>query len=209
MAYGSSQRQQHSRLIIIKKQSDYLTKVGKKAYEVHSLRKDEVLMKESFRQELENVAQAAISAAYPGLDVSQVKLKCFGSLANGFGLAGSDMDLLLALPEYQQADSVRNLPLPAQHPHQDPEADQDAEEHGFKVQVRRVLEKAFLDCGYGSRLLTNTRVPILRVCSRPGAELLSNLRENRAAWEKTSSGNVTETEEKITSHSWRISYGTQ
>lgn len=195
MAYGSSQRQQHSRLIIIKKQSDYLMKVGKKAYEVHSLRKDEILKKEAFRQELENAARAAISATYPGLDVNQVKLKCFGSLSNGFGLAGSDMDLLLALPEYQQVDSVRNLPPPSEDLHQD------SQEHGFKVQVRRVLEKAFLDCGYGARLLTNTRVPILRVCSRPGAELLGNLRENRTAWEKTTSGHVIETEEKVTSTS--------
>lgn len=192
MAHSSFQRQQQSRLKILKKQSDYLMSVGQIAYETHSLRAEEVKKKEAFRQELESVARASLSAAYPGLDVSQVKLKCFGSLSNGFGLAGSDMDLLLALPDHQQVDSVHNsTPLPEQK-HQGFEVDQDAEEQGFRVEARRILEKAFLDCGYGARLLTNTRVPILRVCSSPGAELLNNLRENRAAWEMTSSESVTE-----------------
>ena len=192
MVYGSLQRQQQSRLKILKKQSDYLTKVGQIAYETHSLRKEEVKKKETFRQEMEAVAQAALAAAYPGLDASQVRLKCFGSLSNGFGLSGSDMDLLLALPDYQQVGSVPNLPSLSQQKHQGFEVDPDAEEHGFKVEARRILEKAFLDCGYGARLLTNTRVPILRVCSSPGPELLKNLRENRAAWEQTSSESVPE-----------------
>ncbi|KEF55198.1 uncharacterized protein A1O9_08852 [Exophiala aquamarina CBS 119918] len=192
MAYGSFQRQQQSRLKILKKQSDYLMKVGQIAYETHSLRKEEVAAKEAFRQELENIAQAALSAIYPALDVSQVKLKCFGSLSNGFGLAGSDMDLLLALPDHPHGCSTHNLTSFSEQQHQAFEVDQDPEEQGFKVEARRILEKAFLDCGYGARLLTNTRVPILRVCSSPGAELLSNLRENRGAWEKTFSQSVTE-----------------
>lgn len=194
MTYGPSQHAQRSRQMINKKQANYLQRVGQQAYETHSLRKDEVLKKEAFRQELETVAQGALAAVYPGLLVSKIKLKCFGSLSNGFGLADSDMDLLLSLPEYQQGESVQDS-LALSQPSSDSDATADAEEHGFKVEARRVLEKAFLDCGFGARLLTNTRVPILRVCSEPGAELLDNLRENRAAWDRTSSDTATVTQD--------------
>ncbi|KAK5053280.1 hypothetical protein LTR84_002254 [Exophiala bonariae] len=200
MAYGSNQHAQRARLVVSKKQADYLQRVGLQAYQTHSLKKDERLKKEAFRQELEIVARDALSAAYPGLDLSQIKLKCFGSLSNGFGLADSDMDLLLSLPDYQQADSVHESQSQSEHPQSTSGATSITEEHGFKVEARRILEKAFLDCGFGARLLTNTRVPILRVCSHPGEELLHNLRENRAAWEKTSSsGTATEVGDKAPS----------
>lgn len=200
MAFGPSQHALRSRLVVSKKQADYLQNVGLQAYQVHSLKKDELIKKEAFRQQLEMVARNALSAAYPGLDSSRIKLKCFGSLSNGFGLADSDMDLLLSLPDYQQEDSVQESNSSSEHPQSASGAPSVVEEHDFKIEARRVLEKAFLDCGFGARLLTNTRVPILRVCSHPGEELLSNLRENRAAWERTlSSGTATEMGDKALS----------
>lgn len=170
---------------VLMRQSDYLTSVGKKAYGVHRLSREESLLKENFRKDLENVAKEALNNEYPDLDVDHVKLKCYGSLANGFALAGCDMDLLLSLPEYQETKN--KISPPNDDPDVDPEHDaEEDEERVFNMEVRRVLEKAFLDKAYGARLLENTRVPILRICERPSPELLHNLREYRASWEKSS-----------------------
>jgi terminal uridylyltransferase len=120
--------------------------------------------KEAFRLELENVAQTAISEYAEShstpVDPKKVKLKCYGSLASGFAVQGSDLDLLLMFPK-------------------EPEYVGDV-----AADSRRLLEKAFLDAGYGARLLTNTRVPILRVCQKPTPELLESLRKNRVEWEQ-------------------------
>ena len=120
--------------------------------------------KEAFRLELENLAQTAIAeyaeSHLTPVDPKKVKLKCYGSLASGFAVQGSDLDLLLMFPKEQEyVDSL-------------------------VTDSRRLLEKAFLDAGYGARLLTNTRVPILRVCQKPTSELLENLRKNRMEWEQ-------------------------
>jgi len=120
--------------------------------------------KEAFRLELEEVAQTAIAeyaeSHLTSVDPKKVKLKCYGSLASGFAVQGSDLDLLLMFPKEQ--GHVGSL----------------------VTDCRRLLEKAFLDAGYGARLLTNTRVPILRVCQKPTSELLENLRKNRMEWEQ-------------------------
>lgn len=47
----------------------------------------------------------------------------------------------------------------------------------------RILEKAFLEVGLGGRLLTRTRVPILKVCQNPTPELYSALHNERRKWE--------------------------
>ena len=52
-------------------------------------------------------------------------------------------------------------------------------------EVPRLLEKTLLDLGYGARLLTRTRVPIIRFCEQPTPELLEALIENRAKWVRT------------------------
>ena len=119
--------------------------------------------KDDFRRELESLMQNTVSelvAKYNAtLDPNRVKLKCYGSLANGFAVHGSDLDLLLMFPrDGTSADEV-------------------------EVESKRALEKAVLDHGYGGRLLTHTRVPILRVCQKPTAELLQNLRTERTKWE--------------------------
>jgi terminal uridylyltransferase len=120
--------------------------------------------KDAFRLELENVAQTAVAdyvkSSLTPVDPKKVKLKCYGSLASGFAVEGSDLDLLLMFPK--DKGPVGSI-----------EAD-----------VQRLLEKAFLDSGYGARLLTKTRVPILRVCQKPTSDLLENLRQNRKRWEE-------------------------
>ncbi len=181
--YGTAEQQRNMRHVMMR-QSDYLNAVGRRANEAHRLTREESLTKENFRQDLENVAKEALSAKYPELDVEQVKLKCYGSLANGFALANCDMDLLLSLPSHQETVKKTKSSEDQAEAAEDPDSDED-EERTFNVEVRRVLEKAFLDKAYGARLLTNTRVPILRICERPSPELLHNLRDHRAAWEKS------------------------
>lgn len=119
--------------------------------------------KEAFRRELEGIAQSTISRytqANLTLNPNNVKLKCYGSLANGFAVQGSDLDLLLMFP--RDEGPLGNI----------------------ETDCRRLLEKALLAEGYGARLLTNTRVPILRVCQQPTLELLRNLRNYRLKWEE-------------------------
>ena len=99
-------------------------------------------------------------AKNPEFDIENVDLACFGSLRSGFATSGSDMDLALVSPS--------SVPDPA----------------SAESEIPRLLEKVFLDLGYGARLLTKTRVPIIRFCEKPTAELWGALRENRAKWEK-------------------------
>ncbi|KIW14457.1 hypothetical protein PV08_07241 [Exophiala spinifera] len=181
--YGTAEQQRNMRHILMK-QSDYLRVVARDAQEQHRLTPEEARLKENFRRDLELVARETLGAKYPELDADQIKLKCYGSLANGFALANCDMDLLLFLPSRQ--DNRKSMTSPQPDAEADAYEDSEDEERLFNVEVRRVLEKAFLDKAYGARLLTNTRVPILRICERPPPELLHNLREHRAAWEKSS-----------------------
>ncbi|EXJ81608.1 hypothetical protein A1O1_07673 [Capronia coronata CBS 617.96] len=184
MGYGSAEQQRNMRQLIMK-QSDYLNSVGRKAHAVHQLSREESLAKENFRRELEQVARDALKAKYPDFDIQNVRLKCYGSLANGFALAGCDMDLLLSLPSWSRQRDPATVSAQTD-PQQESAFDEEDEERAFNMEIRRVLEKAYLDEGYGARLLTNTRVPILRICQSPSSDLLKNLRENRAAWEKSS-----------------------
>jgi terminal uridylyltransferase len=167
------------------KQSDYLTGIGKKAYDEFRFTQEEKDVKESFRLGLEEVARNAVGAKYPGLQLEQVKLKCYGSLANGFALKNCDMDLLLSLPDYDVPEGKGTEPTVRPDGEHAPASDHVEGQHGFKAEVQRILEKAFLDHEYGARLLTQTRVPILRICQSPTQELLENLRKERAEWEKS------------------------
>jgi terminal uridylyltransferase len=118
--------------------------------------------KEAFRKRLEKIVQSLVAdyaKDHVTVNPKNVRLKCYGSLASGFAVPGSDMDLLLMFPKDEgPAGSI-------------------------EVESRRMIEKALLDLGYGARLLTKTRVPILRVCQKPGPELLLNLKKERGKWE--------------------------
>lgn len=121
--------------------------------------------KEKFRLLIEDACRVAIDRHerevngrhdFPAMSV---QLQCFGSMAAGFATKTSDMDLGLLSPfSFPQPDS--------------PES-----------QIPRIVEKVFLDMGLGARLLTKTRVPIIKVCERPPPGLYADLLEERAKWE--------------------------
>ncbi|KAI9654053.1 MAG: hypothetical protein M1831_005570 [Alyxoria varia] len=55
------------------------------------------------------------------------------------------------------------------------------------AETPRLLERALLDQGYGARLLTRTRVPVLKVCERPTPELYQALCDERQKWDDMTS----------------------
>ena len=116
--------------------------------------------KDLFRQVVEGVCQK-VCAADPDR-LPQISLECFGSFKSGFASAGSDMDLVITV---NGAHSTSNHFSLLEH------------------DLPRALEKALLDHGYGARLLTKTRVPIMKICEKPTPELLANLRGERANWD--------------------------
>ncbi|KIW76592.1 hypothetical protein Z517_09036 [Fonsecaea pedrosoi CBS 271.37] len=178
--HSNTGQQQRSMRHSILMQADYLTSVGRKAYEEHKFEQEERDAKENFRRTLESIAKQALGSEYPDLQQDQIRLRCYGSLANGFALAGSDMDLLLSLPTNKEPETEANLQPTSESKNA---SDNEEQEQAFKIDTGRILEKAFLDHEYGARLITQTRVPILRICQNPTPELLRNLRENSIAWE--------------------------
>lgn len=117
--------------------------------------------KEAFRQQLESLMQRAIAEKYYG-DIGSISLVGFGSLSSGFGMPGSDMDLAMV-------SAWRGLSR--------------ADELAINRDIPRLLEKAVLDSKMGGRLLTRTRVPILKICQYPTEVLYSALSKERRKWE--------------------------
>ncbi|KAH7317719.1 caffeine-induced death protein-like protein [Rhexocercosporidium sp. MPI-PUGE-AT-0058] len=121
--------------------------------------------KEAFRAVVELACREAISEheqtelGNENFDPSTVQLQCFGSMRSGFATKASDMDLALLTPKsVPAADSPESV-------------------------IPRLLEKKLLRLGYGARLLTRTRVPIIKLCQKPTEKLLSDLLEERQKWE--------------------------
>ena len=129
-----------------------------------AISQDELQEKEALRLVLERVCQKTITEHErkkdEAFDENSVSLKCFGSLASGFATHSADMDLALVSP-HSVPESTS------------PESD-----------IPRLLEKALLDLGYGVRLLTRTRVPIIRFCEKPTPILAIKLLEERAKYER-------------------------
>ncbi|KAJ4342227.1 hypothetical protein N0V87_001212 [Didymella glomerata] len=118
----------------------------------------------TFRKGLEVTFQQAF-AGNGGKDLDYIKgitLVAFGSLGSGFGLPGSDMDLAV-VPQWR--DPAR------------------AHETDIGPRIPRLLEKAVLNDKMGGRLLTRTRVPILKVCETPSEALYTALSDERTKWE--------------------------
>ncbi|KAI3401345.1 hypothetical protein diail_11428 [Diaporthe ilicicola] len=127
---------------------------------------EQIQEKENFRLLIEDACRIAITQHetranghidFPPLSV---QLRCFGSLSSGFATKSSDMDL--------------GLLSPFSHPQPD----------GPDSPIPRIVEKIFLDMGLGARLLSKTRVPIIKVCQKPTEKLYSDLLEEREKWEK-------------------------
>lgn len=124
----------------------------------------EVKEKAAFKRQLERVMQEAFTANYFG-EIEAISLVSFGSLASGFAMPGSDMDLAV-VPKWKDPANVAQV--------------------GIDRGIPRLLERAVLDAKMGGRLLTRTRVPILKVCELPTDELYSALCEERQKWDDLS-----------------------
>lgn len=127
---------------------------------------EQIQEKENFRLLIEDACRVAIArhekiangqVDFPPLSV---QLRCFGSLSSGFATKSSDMDLGLLSPYSQPEPDNPDSPIP------------------------RIIEKTFLEMGIGARLLSKTRVPIIKVCQKPTEKLYSDLLEERDKWEK-------------------------
>ncbi|KAJ3528569.1 hypothetical protein NM208_g10142 [Fusarium decemcellulare] len=129
------------------------------------IERSEIAEKEAFRGQIEAISRDAIAhfqrEQSPEADFHplSVQLKCFGSLSSGFATKASDMDLGLLSPMSAIQPDAQGSPIP------------------------RLLEKAFLDAGLGARLLTRTRVPIIKLCQNPPEKLRQDLLEERFKWE--------------------------
>ncbi|KAI9746779.1 MAG: hypothetical protein M1835_002431, partial [Candelina submexicana] len=145
----------------INAQSHFLEDMARAEVQKAEMSAEEFQSKETFRALLENVCRKAIGLheAIGHEYLPRVTLKCFGSLSSGFATKSSDMDLALLSP----------LSVP--------------EVSSFDSPIPRLLEKAFLDLGYGARLLTRTRVPIIKICEKPTPILLEGLKKEREKWE--------------------------
>ncbi|KAG6285247.1 hypothetical protein E4U46_006035 [Claviceps purpurea] len=134
----------------------------------------EIARKEKFRQKVEVICKQVISdheyqhGVSSNFPKSSVELKCFGSMSSGFATRSSDMDLGLLSPlSGIQPDSPKS-PIP------------------------RLIEKALLEAGYGARLLSRARVPIIKLCETPSEALRSALLAERTKWENGFDTNATE-----------------
>ena len=160
---GSAEQQRAGRQRLME-QSDFLQALATQQSS-NMLTRQEIEAKQNFARQLESLARDVVLSKHLALNVanpSQVKLQPYGSLANSFGTAGCDVDLLL---------TIESMPGMLAEISED---------------LKRDFEKALLELGIGARLLTNTRIPILRVCERPGKDLLRNLRDHRSKWEQES-----------------------
>ena len=116
--------------------------------------------KEAFRQALQGVCKEVCDADPERLP--RVSLECFGSFKTGFATSGSDMDLVIVVQDQNSTSASLSL---------------------LEDDLPRALERKLLQLGYGARLLTRTRVPIIKVCEKPDGSLLSKLRAEREKWD--------------------------
>ena len=139
-------------------QLDYIDQLASVKIPEIQISPEEYAEKQILRERMENACRLAIL----DLDAQSegVELKPFGSLSIGFATRESDMDLVLVSPKSKPDLSSSESDVP------------------------RLIEKMLLDMGYGARLLTQTRVPIIKFCEKPGPELAAHLRLTRLQWEK-------------------------
>ncbi|KAG0650564.1 Terminal uridylyltransferase cid1 [Hyphodiscus hymeniophilus] len=161
-------------------QSNYLEILCREHVPKAGIETKEEAEKEAFRIVVEKACRDAITEyerhelANSKFDPLSVELKCFGSMSSGFAIKSSDMDLALLAPH-------------SKPPPDSPESC-----------IPRILEKKLLGAGYGARLLTRTRVPIIKLCEKPTEKLRADLIEERTKWEigfAEGGGGVTDTPE--------------
>ncbi|KAK0643533.1 hypothetical protein B0T16DRAFT_184506 [Cercophora newfieldiana] len=164
-SYGSN-KLYHTRPEELRAQADLLEGLCATVIAGAEIEPADILEKEMFRAMIEQVARSAIahhereSNGFHDFPPDSVQLKCFGSLSSGFATKAADMDLGLLSPLSVMPPDAPGSPIP------------------------RILEKAFLNIGLGARLLTRTRIPIIKICEKPPERLRADLLEERAKWEK-------------------------
>ncbi|KAF2135387.1 uncharacterized protein K452DRAFT_293256 [Aplosporella prunicola CBS 121167] len=136
-------------------QCNYLDGVATVEIPKVAMSEEELNEKQSFVDNLEKICQTEI-ALLP--DVPSLDFKCFGSIGTGFATKGSDIDLAVVASEEENTELAKKA-------------------------GPRALEKIFLDKGFGARLLTHTRVPIIKFCEKPSDELHTNLLLERKKWD--------------------------
>ena len=147
-------------------QFNYLENLAYVEISKAEISQEEFLKKEALRRSLEQVCRKAVSdhEKHQNRDAvfvpDSVELRCFGSLSTTFATKSSDMDLVLVSPMSTPEASSPDSDLP------------------------RLIEKTLLDLSYGARLLTRTRVPIIRFCEKPTPELATLLLAERTKYEK-------------------------
>ncbi|KAL2065682.1 hypothetical protein VTL71DRAFT_3352 [Oculimacula yallundae] len=146
-------------------QSSHLTWLVERCVPDVGVDPQEEAEKEAFRAVVELACREAISEheqmelGNEKFDPTTVQLQCFGSMRSGFATKASDMDLALLTPRSDPAaDSPESI-------------------------IPRLLERKLLNLGFGARLLTRTRVPIIKLCQKPTEKLLSDLLQERQKWE--------------------------
>jgi terminal uridylyltransferase len=164
------QQNQYYSVEILARQAALLDHLSSDVVRGAEIGRDEIAEKESFRLSIQEICRRVIAdferktGSNAEFDGTSVQLRCFGSLSSGFATKASDMDLGLLSPQSTVQPDAPGSPVP------------------------RLVEKAFLDAGLGARLLTRTRVPIIKLCEKPPENLLSDLRKEREKWEAGGDG---------------------
>ncbi|EPE09874.1 caffeine-induced death protein 1 [Ophiostoma piceae UAMH 11346] len=164
--HQSGGRMYHTKVEDIQAQGASLQRLSEEIVASAEIEPVEIQEKENFRAHIERVCQEALAKyefetnGRTDFPPFSVRLICFGSLSSGFATKASDMDLGLISPLSQPLPDFPKSPIP------------------------RLIEKAFLDAGLGARLLSRTRVPIIKLCEKPPTQLQVDLLDERARWEK-------------------------
>lgn len=142
------------------RQSQYMETVATEQISKVDMSASEYHEKESFRAALERICHEVCDSNPTRLP--KISLEPFGSFKSGFATAGSDMDLVIVVKDRSSTSACFSL---------------------LEDDLPRALEKRLLELGIGARLLSRTRVPILKICEKPAQELLGKLREEREKWD--------------------------
>ena len=157
-------------------QSTYLSLSIENTVKASEISSEEYEATQTLKKSLEDACRRSITdfelQHNPDFSPISVQLASFGSLATTFATRGSDMDLVILSPQSIPDASSIDSPLP------------------------RLIEKTLLDMGHGVRLLTKTRVPIIKFCEKPTPDLSHRLLEARRSWEEENDGPVAELKSK-------------
>lgn len=177
MLWNPGGRQPQIRPEQLKAQTDLLEGLCATIIANAQIEYDDIVRNEAFRQKIEALAQDVITQyeqtqnGFYDFPPQSVQLRCFGSLASGFATKAADMDLGLLSPLSKVQPDAPGSPIP------------------------RLIEKAFLEVGLAARLLSKTRVPIIKVCEKPPKSLYDDLVEEHLRQEKGMADNGEEEEE--------------